>query len=89
MRRWYALLLALLLAPPAPSTSACPGCKEALMEPGQLAERRATAAGYAASIALLLSVPAALVGGTAALLWRARRRKRRTVSDTFPALKSV
>ena len=55
---------------------ACPACKEALFEPGQLKQTLATAKGYAMSIALLLSVPAALIGGTAALIVRAHRRQR-------------
>ena len=55
---------------------ACPACKEALFDPGQLQQTLATAKGYAMSIALLLSVPAALIGGTAALIVRAHRRQK-------------
>jgi len=51
------------------------------MEPGKLAERRSTAAGYAASIAIMLAVPATLVGGTTTLLLRAHRRKKRVVIE--------
>lgn len=54
---------------------ACPGCKEALFDPGQLAQKLSTARGYAISIGLLLAVPVALVAGTAALIVRAQRRK--------------
>ena len=56
------------------SASACPGCKEALFEPGKIAERVAIARGYALSIALLLGIPVALLGTIAILLVRARRR---------------
>ena len=83
MRRCAAaLILALFCAPLVPaSASACPSCREALMEPGKLAERRSTASGYATSIAILLAVPATLVGGTAALLLRAHRRKKRVAIE--------
>ena len=54
---------------------ACPGCKEALIEPGALPQRLSTARGYAWSIGLLLSVPFVLVGGTTALIMRAARRR--------------
>ena len=53
---------------------ACPFCKEALFDPGQLQQKLSTARGYAMSIALFLSVPAVLVGGVAALIVRASRR---------------
>ena len=53
---------------------ACPFCKEALFDPGQLQQKLSTARGYAMSIALFLSVPAVLVGGVAALIVRAFRR---------------
>ena len=56
---------------------ACPGCKEALFDPGHLAERLATAKGYALSIGVLLTVPFALVGGVTALVVRAARRSKR------------
>ena len=61
----------------APSAWACPGCKEALFDPGQIAQKRATASGYALSILLMLSMPALLVGGSTALIVRAHRHKRR------------
>ena len=57
-------------------TRACPGCKEALFDPGQLQQKLSTAKGYALSIALLLSVPLALIGGITALIIRARHRVR-------------
>ena len=54
---------------------ACPGCKEALFDPGQLAQKLSTAKGYALSIGLLLSVPFALVAGITALVVRAGRKR--------------
>ena len=68
---WLGLLSAVQAA------SACPGCKEALFDPGHLAERLATAKGYALSIGVLLTVPFALVGGVTALVVRAARRSKR------------
>ena len=56
---------------------ACPGCKEALFDPGELPQKLATARGYALSIGLLLLVPFGLVGGLAALVGLAQRRKHR------------
>ena len=53
--------------------SACPGCKDALMEPGQLGQRLGAARGYALSIGLLLMVPALLIGGIAAMIVREHR----------------
>ena len=73
-------LLAFCLLVPA-IVMACPACKEALFDPGQLKQTLATAKGYAMSIALLLSVPAALIGGTAALIVRAHRRQRSNVDS--------
>ena len=71
------LLLAVIFIGVLPAvTWACPACKEALFDPGQLKQTLATAKGYAMSIALLLSVPAVLIGGTAALIVRAHRRQR-------------
>ena len=55
---------------------ACPLCKELLTDPGQFSQKLATAKGYAASILLLLSVPALLIGGVTLLIVRARRRQR-------------
>ena len=82
MRRWQAVLvIAMFFLPLMPAASACPSCREALMEPGKLAERRSTASGYATSVALMLAVPATLVGGTTALLLRAHRRKKRVVIE--------
>ena len=71
---------ALLLFPSL--VSACPGCKEALFEPGKLSQNLATARGYALSIALLLGVPAALLGTITLLVVRARRKSR--IIDTPP-----
>ena len=53
---------------------ACPGCKEALFEPGKLSENLATARSYALSIMLMLAVPVALLGTITTLVVRARRR---------------
>ncbi|MDP3703448.1 MAG: hypothetical protein Q8R78_03585 [Candidatus Omnitrophota bacterium] len=54
---------------------ACPTCKEALFDPGQLQQTLATAKGYAMSIVLFLSVPALLIGGVTLLIVRSHRRK--------------
>ena len=56
----------------------CPGCKEALFDPGQLPQRLSTARGYALSIAVMLAVPVGLLGGITAVVVRAARRKRIT-----------
>jgi hypothetical protein len=56
------------------AAGACPGCKEALFEPGKISQNLATARGYASSIALLLGVPAALLGTITLLVVRARRK---------------
>lgn len=88
MRRLLAvILLVALLATPA-VTSACPGCKEALFDPDQLAQKLSTARGYALSIGLLLTVPFLIIAGFAAfIIGSARRTKRseRSSVDT-PAL---
>jgi hypothetical protein len=55
---------------------ACPGCKEALFDPGQLKQRRSTARGYALSIGLMLAVPALLVVGLSAGIIRSARRRK-------------
>ena len=57
--------------------SACPMCKEALFDPGQLHQRLATAKGYALSIGLMLSVPVILVTTVATVIVRAQRRHHR------------
>ncbi len=65
------LLIAAWMVPPA--VQACPGCKEALVDPAeaQLGMRRAK--GYAVSIGLLLAVPLLMVGGvTTAVVRHAR-----------------
>ena len=54
---------------------ACPLCKEILTDPGQVVQKLATAKGYAASILLMLSVPALLIGGVTLLVVRSHRRK--------------
>ncbi len=55
---------------------ACPGCKDALFDPGQLPQRLAYAKGYAMSIGLFLLVPVTLIGSIAALILRAQHRRR-------------
>ena len=55
---------------------ACPGCKEALVDPAELPQRLAAAKGYAASIGLMLVVPLSLVGGLTAVIVRSSRRQR-------------
>jgi len=65
-------------------TWACPLCKEALFDPSQLQAKLATAKGYAVSIGLLLSVPALLVGGVAALIVRARHRRQTIDTARLP-----
>ena len=54
--------------------SACPGCKDALFDVSGARQAVQTAHGYALTIALLLGVPLALLGGVAALVVRAHRR---------------
>ncbi len=61
---------------------ACPGCKEALFDPGQLAQKLSTAKGYALSIAVLLTVPCALIATVTVLIVRAQRRHARRVDPT-------
>ena len=77
--RHFLILAAACLILPA-AAAACPGCKEGLFDPGQLAQRLGTARGYAWSIGLLLLVPAGLLGGIAALVLRGHRRRRAAAS---------
>ena len=69
------LALAVLLCMPA-TAMACPGCKEALFDPGQLSQKLSMAKGYALSIGLLLMVPATLIGGITALVIRASKSRK-------------
>lgn len=69
-----AFLCAICLVSCLASAVACPGCKEALFEPGKLSQNLATARGYALSIALLLGIPVVLMGTIAVMLVRARRK---------------
>ena len=72
-------LLAFLTIMFAPATvMACPGCKEALFDPGTLPQKLATAKGYALSIGFMLAMPLLLIGSVGVLIVRAHRRKRRT-----------
>ena len=68
------LFCVMLIAPAA--AIACPGCKEALIDPSTLSQRLGAARGYALSIGILLSVPVALIGGVTALIVRSARRHR-------------
>lgn len=76
-----ATLLALLLPAVA---EACPGCKEALFDPGQARQIVLAAKGYAASIGLLLGVPLALIGGLTFLIAHQVRRQTRDAARTPP-----
>ena len=73
---WAALMVWLLPG----AVSACPGCKEALFDPGQMQQQRVTAKGYALSIGLLLLVPFGLVGGGTLYLIRSHRRRQRRLA---------
>ena len=68
------LVMVLLLAHPL--ANACPACKDALFDPGQLHQRLSAARGYAVSIILLLSVPLILVSSVVALIVRTQRAQR-------------
>ena len=72
---------AVLFALPA-CAAACPGCKEALFEPGKIGQNLSTARGYALSVVLMLAVPMLLIGGITTLILRARRRSPRSGIDT-------
>ncbi len=72
--RSFGVLLAavVLLALPA-LAAACPMCKEALFDPGQLPQRLSTARGYALSIGVLLLVPLSLIVSVVMLIMHAKR----------------
>ena len=58
------------------SAWACPGCKDALVDPAQVGTRLGMARGFAWSIGLLLAMPATLIGAvTLRVVWAARQRK--------------
>ncbi len=63
---------------------ACPACKEALFDPGQLQQKLSAAKGYALSIGLMLAMPVGLIGGITTLILRAQRRLR--LRNTRPDL---
>ena len=75
------IILSILFFPVA--AIACPACKEALFDPGQLHQKLSTAKGYALSIMLMLSVPVILIGGIATSIIRTQRRKSHQI-DTPP-----
>ncbi len=60
---------------------ACPGCKEALFDPQQLPQRLRAAQGYAWSIAALLLVPAAMIGGLVGWIVFSQRRLARKAAN--------
>ena len=68
------LVSCLVLVPRA--VHACPGCKEALIDPQQAAAQNRAARGYAASIIMMLALPPLLVGGVATIIVRSARRPR-------------
>ena len=78
------LLAVLFLLWASAAVMACPACKESLFDPSQLHQKLSAAKGYALSIGLLLSVPAALVGGIARLVVRASRRRARSTEAGSP-----
>ena len=59
--------------------TACPMCKDALLDPGQAATQSRVAQGYALSIAALLGIPVMFIGGVAAWVVMAARRVGRRV----------
>ena len=67
-------MLALTLMPPA--AGACPGCQQALLDPGQALEISRAAHGYNWSIAALIIVPLLLLVGLGLrLVWAVRSAK--------------
>lgn len=72
------VVLAIVILGVVPAASACPGCKEALFDPGQLSQKLATSKAYALSIGLLLSVPFLLIGGLSWLVIRSSKASKRT-----------
>ncbi len=82
MTRWWLGVAIGFLAPAA--VWACPGCKEALFDPGQAHQLIKTAHGYALSISLLLLTPALCLSGLAWWIIRqARRHAREKVASSF------
>ena len=69
---WWLVVFGLLSG--AATGWACPGCKEALFDPGQLHQKLWAAKGYALSIGLLLLAPAILVAALALMIVRGARR---------------
>jgi hypothetical protein len=82
MSRWLGWLAAAWIVGAASIAWACPGCKEALFDPGEIVQRVSTARGYALSIGLLLGVPASMILGITALIVRSRRKSAQTRIDT-------
>jgi len=71
---WFVAALVIFLF--AQTAQACPGCKEALFDPGQLAEKITTAKGYAFSIGVLLMVPFILTTVLTLLIARSIRKSK-------------
>lgn len=63
--------------------SACPACKEALLDPTQAQHLLQSAKGYALSIGLMLGMPLVLIGAVAtSIAVHARRARRSSRIDT-------
>jgi len=63
---------------------ACPGCKEALFDPGELPQKLSTARGYALSIGLMLAVPLLLIASVTTLVVRGITVRRKSPKLTQP-----
>ena len=79
------LMSALLLIPT--FADACPACKEAFFDPGQLTQKLSTARAYALSIGLLLAMPAGLLSLITCVVFRAYRRQRRLIAKSCEMFK--
>ena len=75
------IFVTLLVLGPANILMACPGCKEAFFDPGQLTQKLSTARAYALSIGLLLTMPAGLLSLITYVVFRAYRRHRRSLGE--------
>ena len=61
---------------------ACPACKEALFDPGQLHHKLSTARGYALSIGLMLTIPLGLITAVGVAIACAQRRHRASLGGS-------